>query len=293
MDKSKGELMLKRTKIGIFAAFLVTTGVVHAEDSNSSADWNTVVANVNGEDITVGHMVVARGTLSPEYLALDDQVLFEGILENLIQQTLLSQSVAGDISKYDQLVIENDARAYLAGTVVSKILTAPVDEDALQALFDERYVQAEAEEEFNGAHILVETKEEADLIVKLLEEGSEFAALAREKSTAPSGPNGGNLGWFIKGKMVPEFEAAIITLEDGAYSAPVQTQYGWHVIHRIEGRMQDVPELALVRDALVAEMSRTNLTEAVESLTEAAEIKYPEGEDIDPMLLKSLSETGQ
>lgn len=285
--------MLKRTKIGIFAAFLATAGVAQAQDSNSGADWDTVVANVNGQDITVGHMVVARETLPPEYLALDDQVLFEGILENLIQQTVLSQSVGDNVSKTDKLAMENEERAYLAGTVVEKILTAPVDEDALQELFNERYVDVEAEEEFNGAHILVETKEEADLIVKLLEEGSEFATLAREKSTGPSGPNGGNLGWFTKGKMVPEFEEAVIALEDGAYSAPVQTQFGWHIIHRIESRKQDVPELALVRDTLVAEMSKANLTETMESLTAAADIKHPEGDEIDPALLKTLSETGK
>lgn len=292
MDKSKGELMLKHTKIGIFAVLLATTGVAVAQDITPKPEWETVVATVNGDDITIGHMIIARETLPQQYLTLEDGVLFEGLLENLIQQHILAQSVTGGISQRDQTALDNQERSYMAGSAVDAVLATAVTQEGLEALFNETYIGGEPEMEFNAAHILLEKEEEADLVVQLLEAGSDFAELAREKSTGPSGPNGGNLGWFSKGAMVPSFEEAVIALEDGAYSAPVESQFGWHVIHRIESRVKDAPTLEDVREELEAELQQRALAAVVETLEANAEIIRSEVV-IDPSVLQDPEIVGK
>lgn len=292
MDKSKGELMLKHTKIGIFAVLLATTGVAVAQDITPKPEWETVVATVNGDDITIGHMIIARETLPQQYLTLEDGVLFEGLLENLIQQHILAQSVTGGISQRDQTALDNQERSYMAGSAVDAVLATAVTQEGLEALFNETYIGGEPEMEFNAAHILLEKEEEADLVVQLLEAGSDFAELAREKSTGPSGPNGGNLGWFSKGAMVPSFEEAVIALEDGAYSAPVESQFGWHVIHRIESRVKDAPTLEDVREELEAELQQRALAAVVETLEANAEITRSEVV-IDPSVLQDPEIVGK
>ncbi|MEY8097597.1 peptidylprolyl isomerase [Falsihalocynthiibacter sp. S25ZX9] len=292
MDKSKGELMLKHTKIGIFAVLLATTSVAVAQDTPPKPEWGTVVATVNGMDITIGHMIIARETLPQQYLTLEDGVLFEGILENLIQQNILAQSVKGNVSLRDQTAMDNQTRSYMAGSAVDAVLATAVTQEKLEALFNETYIGGEPEMEFNAAHILLEKKEEADLVVQLLDAGSDFAELAREKSTGPSGPNGGNLGWFSKGAMVPAFEEAVIALEDGTYSAPVESEFGWHVIHRIESRVQDAPTFEDVRDELEAELQQRALAEAVEALEGNAEITRTEVV-IDPTVLQDPEIVGK
>ncbi|WP_380056051.1 peptidylprolyl isomerase [Falsihalocynthiibacter sp. SS001] len=291
MNKSKGELMLKRTKFGILAAFLATTGVAVAQDSTTG--WDTVIATVNGEDITAGQMIIARENLPQQYQALEDGMLYDGILENLIQQILLVQSVSDDLTERQTATLEHQKRTFLAGVTVEEILSEPISDEALGALYQEEFVNAESETEYSAAHILVETEEEAQEIAKLLEEGAEFAELAKEKSTGPSGPNGGNLGWFGAGAMVAPFEEAVVALEDGAYSDPVQTQFGWHLIHRIESRIKETPSFEEVRPQLVAQLSQKALEEEIVALTDKAEITKSEEGAIDPSFLSDPALVGE
>ncbi|HFQ15592.1 MAG TPA: peptidylprolyl isomerase, partial [Rhodobacteraceae bacterium] len=188
---------------------------------------DTVLATVNGDAITIGHLIATRSALPEQYQALPDEVLFEGILEQLIQQTLLSQA-SGELSRRTQLELENERRALIAGEKIDEITAEALTQEALQAAYDAQYANAEPVPEYNASHILVETEEEAKAIIGELENGADFAELAKEKSTGPSGPNGGALGWFSEGMMVAPFEAAVIGLEPGQVSpAPVQTQFGW------------------------------------------------------------------
>ncbi|MCP5038541.1 MAG: peptidylprolyl isomerase, partial [Rhodobacteraceae bacterium] len=216
--------MLK-TKTAILAATFALGTVLPALAEDVTAA--TVLANVNGQDITIGHMIATRLALPDQYQSLPDSVLFEGILEQLIQQTVLSQA-AGELSSRAQIQLENERRALIAGEKLDAVMAEAVTEDALQAAYDAAYADAAPEAEYNASHILVETEEEAAGLIVMLEEGGDFAALAAEHSTGPSGPNGGELGWFGLGMMVKPFEDAVLTLEVGQVSAPVQTQFGWH-----------------------------------------------------------------
>lgn len=285
--------MLKRTKFGAVIAFLAATSLGHAQEATTPVDANTVVASVNGQEITVGHMAVARTLLPERYLTLEDEVLFDGILENLIKQSLLVQSLKGKIPASDAARLDNDRRSYLASIVVDQIVETAVTDDALQALFNETYLEAEPTLEFNAAHILVSSREEAEDIVRALASGSVFATLARERSTGPTGPNGGNLGWFGTGAMVPSFEEAVVALEDGAYSGPVESPFGWHVIHRLDSRAADVPTFESVRLFLTSQLEESALAERVETLTGAAKISQFEAGTIDPAILTDPSIFGQ
>lgn len=247
---------------------------------------DTVVANVNGTDITVGHMIAARSQLPQQYQQLPDDVLFDGILEQLVQQTVLSQQTQ-DVPRSVTLSLENEQRAALAGVAVNEFLAMPVDEAALQAAYDEQYASAEPEKEFNASHILVETEEEALALVTELEGGADFAELAMEKSTGPSGPSGGSLGWFGAGMMVKPFEDAVFSLEDGAISVPVQTQFGWHVIKLNESRMKGAPALEDVRAELESQLQQTALEAHITELTEAAEVTRPELSDVNTSILRN------
>lgn len=272
-----------KTKTTILAAVFTIGAImpVWAEDVTG----NTVLATVNGRDITVGHVVATRMALPEQYQTLPDDVLFEGILEQLIQQTVLSQAI-GELSKRVEIQLENERRTLIAGEVIDGVIADAVTEEALQAAYDATYENTESETEYNASHILVETEEEAAELVTLLADGSEFAGLAREHSTGPSGPNGGELGWFSAGMMVKPFEDAVMALEVGQVSTPVQTQFGWHVLILNEMRDKGAPALAEVREELVAKIQDDAIETAVAALVEAATIVRADLEGFDPATLR-------
>ncbi len=248
---------------------------------------DTVVATVNDTEITLGHMLVARATLPQQYQQLPDDVLFKGILDQLVQQTALADSFTGELPPRVTLSIENETRSLTAGEAIEGVMAEDVSDEELQAAYDAQYKDAEPEQEFNASHILVETKEEADAIKSELDGGADFAEVAKEKSTGPSGPGGGSLGWFGPGMMVPAFEEAVAGMEAGSVSDPVETQFGWHVIKLNETRTAEAPALEDVREELETQVRQTKVQTAIEIITEAAEVDRSAAEGIDPTVLKN------
>jgi peptidyl-prolyl cis-trans isomerase C len=252
------------------------------------ADADTVVATVNGTDITLGHMIALQQRLPDQYRQLPDDVLFGGLIEQLIQQTALSQTLDGP-SRQGALVLENERRALLAGEAIQTAAEPEITEEELQAVYDELYSDVPAGTEWNARHILVETEDEVKALIAELEGGADFAALAAEHSTGPSGPNGGDLGWFGEGMMVPEFEEAVKTLSPGQISGPVQTQFGWHVVKLEDTREKEAPSLEEVRDDLTSRVRQQRIEALVEQVTDDAEITRIEDGKIDPALMRDTS----
>ncbi|HHB80329.1 MAG TPA: peptidylprolyl isomerase [Aliiroseovarius sp.] len=292
--------MLK-TKTAMLALLLATTSLAPALAQDTAAepaateeatpmaevDADTVLAMVNGAAITVGHVVATRSALPEQYQSLPDQVLFEGILEQLIQQTLLSQAI-GELSRKTELELENERRALIAGEKLDEVMSEALTEEALQKLYDETYANAEPETEYNASHILVETKEEGEALIQQLNEGADFAELAKTNSTGPSGPGGGALGWFSGGMMVEPFETAVMALKAGDISAePVQTQFGWHVIKLNETRDKPAPALADVAEELVQKLQDNAVEAAVTKLLETADVERTDLTTIDPAVLRN------
>jgi peptidyl-prolyl cis-trans isomerase C len=248
---------------------------------------DTVLATVNGTDITLGHVIAMQQMLPPQYQELPDNVLFDGLLEQLVQQEILAAVAEQDITRRMELGLDNERRAFLAAMLLDQIGMADLPEEEVQAEYDAQYGSAGAVTEFNASHILVESEEEAQALIAELTEGADFAELAQERSIGPSGPNGGQLGWFTAGMMVPSFEEAVFGLEVGEVSAPVETQFGWHVILLNDTREQEPPGLDQVRAELEDGLRRARVDAAITELSAGADVVRPEIE-IDPSVIRNL-----
>ena len=275
--------MLKRlTKMSILAVSLSLAFPVVAEDS---ADANTIVATVNGTQITLGHLILARQALPEQYGNYPAEMLFKGLLDQLVQQTLLAQSTSGEVSMRMELEMENQRRMLLAGAAIDTVMAMNISEDDVQQMYQAEFVNAESGAEYNASHILLESEEGALALVSALEGGADFADLAKEKSTGPSGPDGGQLGWFGPGMMVPEFEQAVQSLEVGAVSAPVQTQFGWHLIKLNDSRAMAAPSLSQARPEIEMRLRQSGTEAHIQSLVDGAQVTRIEDGKIDPALL--------
>ncbi|MCB1335199.1 MAG: peptidylprolyl isomerase [Roseivivax sp.] len=276
---------LKSATVAVLALGLALPAL--AQDKTAAAD--TVLATVNGTEITLGHVIIVQEGLPDQYKQLPDDVLFQGILDQLVNQALLAADPAAQETLRVRLSVENERRALLAATAAEAIATAGISEEALLAAYSEQYANANGGEEYNAAHILVETEEEAKAIVAELEGGADFAAVARERSTGPSGPNGGALDWFGPGMMVEPFQQAVEALEVGQVSGPVQTQFGWHVIKLNDKRTKPAPAFEEVRDQLERDMQQKAVQDRLTELTDTATISRDGATGIDPALIRDSS----
>lgn len=273
------------TKLSASAFALMLALPVQAQDTLTA---DSVVATVNGTEITLGHMLMVRASLPDQYQQLPDDVLWDGIMDQIVQQTVLSQQDSGEETRRVRIALENERRALMAAQVIEGLVSSAVTDDAVQEIYEQTYLQAEQAEEFNASHILVESEEEAAAIVDELNSGADFAEVARAKSTGPSGPNGGQLGWFAAGMMVPEFQTAVEELEVGAISGPVQTQFGWHVIILNEKRTKEAPALDAVRGEIENQLSQQAVTQKIDELTSAAEVTRTAKEEVDTSVLSNI-----
>ena len=273
------------TKLSASAFALMLALPVQAQDTLTA---DSVVATVNGTEITLGHMLMVRASLPDQYQQLPDDVLWDGIMDQIVQQTVLSQQDSGEETRRVRIALENERRALMAAQVIEGLVSSAVTDDAVQEIYEQTYLQAEQAEEFNASHILVESEEEAAAIVDELNSGADFAEVARAKSTGPSGPNGGQLGWFAAGMMVPEFQTAVEELEVGAISGPVQTQFGWHVIILNEKRTKEAPALDAVRGEIENQLSQQAVTQKIDELTSAAEVTRTAKEEVDTSVLSTI-----
>lgn len=270
-------------------ALTMTASAATAQDDQPGLD--TVVATVNGTEITLGHIAVAKASLPEQYRNLPANVLFPGILDQLIQQSALAQSFEGERPPRIVFALENETRSLLAGEVVEDIMAGAVTPDRVEQIYQEQYADAPQGQEYKAAHILVGSEDEANQIRTDLEGGADFAATAREKSTGPSGSRGGDLGWFGTGQMVPAFEAAVTALQPGEVSQPVETQFGWHVIKLEEVRQKEAPELEDVRAEIEQKIRNEAVNARLEELTEAAEIDRTVADEMDPAVLDQIDLT--
>ena len=167
--------------------------------------------------------------------------------------------------------IDLQRRSILAQAVATEILAnIEVSEEEILAEYGEQIRLAPALQ-YKARHILVESQGQAVEIIGLLNGGADFQELAKERSTGPSGPNGGDLGWFSPNQMVEPFSLAVQGMEDGAYSSePVQTQFGWHVILREESRDSEPPTFESAKDNITVAVQQRKFQEILEGLRAAA-----------------------
>ena len=267
-----------------FVTFFVAVFTATSSIAQQAPTSETVVVTVNGKDITVGHVIALANRLPDRFKQLPDIDLFKGVVDQLIQQSLLSYEVDAD-SKAIRLSIENETRALLATVALGEVEDAATTDELIEKAYNDQYSDATGTQEFNAAHILVKTENEAKDLITKLESGVDFAQLARAKSTGPSGPNGGALGWFGLGQMVPQFEQAVVIMDIGAISPPVKTQFGWHVIKLNEKREKPAAPLADVRAQLIERLQTVAVEKYLNNIELTADIKRSDRK-FDPSIIR-------
>ncbi|MDO6590408.1 peptidylprolyl isomerase [Loktanella sp. D2R18] len=274
--------MLKHvTFLGATALTMSLSGTAFAQDD---VTVDTVIATVGETEITLGEVLIARTELPEQYAQFPEEVLFEGLIDQLIQQQLLADTVE-DAPATVLYALKNEERTLLAGAAITVVAEAAITPDIIQAAYDERFANAEELPEFHAAHLLVETEEEAIAAKNRIDEGEEFADVARAVSTGPTGPNGGDLGWFGPGAMVPEFETAITELEVGGVSDPFETQFGWHLATLLEERVQPRPTLEEMTPQLTGELQEAAITAHLEQLAADSNVIKPEEGQFDATII--------
>lgn len=242
---------------------------------------DTVLARVGETEITLGHVVAAHMEAPQPYNQMPMAQIADPLLQQLIQQEELSQQFEGETPAATRYMLDNTERRIVATDAMMQHLNETLTDERIQAAYDEAYPDdASGPVEYHAAHILVETEEEAQAIIEQLNDGAEFAQLARDESTGPSGPNGGDLGWFTPDRMVAEFSQAVEAMEPGEVSAPVQTQFGWHVI-KLEETRQRKPSLDEVRQELTAELQQSESAAYLDELTANSDASIAELGDLD------------
>jgi len=218
-------------------AFLPVHG--HAAD-----EADPVVATVAGVEILASELTLAEGDLDPQFARLPDEQRRVAALAAVIDiKTLARKAEAEKLDQTDEfkklMAFQRDRALHNA--IFKASVVDPVSEADLKARYEKELAASPAEEEVSARHILLESEDEAKAVIAELETGKDFAELAKEKSTGSSAAQGGDLGFFTKGRMVPEFEAVAFTLQAGEYAKePVKTQFGWHVI-KVEERRETAP----------------------------------------------------
>ena len=273
---------LRNIKIMILTLILFSSFPAAGQSDLSSA----TLAEVNGQKITLAHVIAAVARLPAEYENFEANYLLEGILDQLVKQELMAQAL-DDSTILVEASLQNEIRSIKAKYAVEKLMQGFPTDEMIQAKYEEATAQIEDSEEFNASHILLETEESSKEIRQLLENGADFAQLAQEKSSGPSGPSGGQLGWFGLGQMVPEFEAAVLVLEIGMISQPVQTQFGWHIIKLNDRRLKPLPNLEELKPEIVQNLTQRRIDDLIEIKTEEARIKLFL-EEIDPSSIYNL-----
>ena len=284
----KDETMLKSYSIlhGMAFALLFSSSVA-AQETNLS----TVVATVSGTDITIGHMLDVKRQLPEQYQSLEDSVLFSGILDQLLQQELLASSTSEDPS-WLTIAMENQRRNLLSSLVINDLRANAVTDGILEKTYARKYPAGSGEEEYQASHILVETEQKAKDLLVLLGSGTDFSSLAIEHSTGPSGPRGGDLGWFGKGQMVAPFETTVMSMEVGDYSGVVKTQFGFHIIFLNNRRETLPPIFEDVRGEIEVEVQNAAVETYLRELMKSTSVIMPTVE-LDPSILFKLDLTSK
>jgi peptidyl-prolyl cis-trans isomerase C len=258
--------------LGIFAiaAALAAPAALRAQDSDP------LVARANGVDIHQSDLALAEEEIGGSMPQMAPQQKREYLVTYLADIIMLSQAaeqkkLADQPDVQRQLTFAHNK--VLMEALLQKTGQAALSDDALHKVYDQAVKQMAPEEEVHARHILVATEQEAKEIEAELKKGADFATLAKQKSKDRSGADGGDLGWFTKDQMIPEFSQVAFKLAKGQISDPVHTQFGWHVIQVEDKRIKPVPTFDQIKPQLENYVARRAQTELVESLRKTAKIE--------------------
>ena len=269
--------LVRRVSCGVLTTVCLASTMAQANDQIS-------VGTVNGKDIWLDDVLRAAERLPEEFQQTPLENYYAQLVADIIDSQLAAAAARND--GFDQKPEIADAMKMAANRVLAESwlaekVRADVTETAIQNAYDKFVADTASREQVTASHILLETEADAKAVIAALQDGGDFAALAKEKSTGPSGPNGGALGTFGRGQMVPAFETAAFDLAVGSYSdTPVQTQFGWHVI-KVDGKdIAPAPDLESMRAQLANNLSTQALGRLLEELRASQDIQLRSFADV-------------
>ena len=253
-----------------------------------------IVANVNNEDISLETMIHAMNELPPEIQSQPFMSYYEDLLERVIDIKLFAQE--GKKMKLDEepsvrAAIDFVIEKVLMQAFLSKYVQENIKEENIKASYNNFIADETSREEIKASHILMDTENEAIDVINMLNDGDDFAELAKNKSTGPSGPSGGDLGWFKRGQMVPPFEKAAFSLNKNEITQrPVQTQFGWHVIKIFDKRIPEAPSYESMKNKLIQDLERKIVSKKIQDLRNDALIEKLSSSELEPLLNLPVSQ---
>jgi peptidyl-prolyl cis-trans isomerase C len=259
-----------RLLAAVALAALLTAPIARAEDADP------VLARTNGVDIRQSDLALAEEDIGSAMPQMGPEQKRDYLITYLSDVIILAQAAdqhqlanRGDVKQR----IEFERHKALMEALLQDAGKAAMTDDAMHKVYDEAIKQTPNEQEVHARHILVATEGEAKDIEAQLKNGADFAALAKQKSKDPGAAEGGDLGYFTKDQMVPEFAEAAFKLEKGQISDPVKTQFGWHIIKLEDKRVKPTPTYDQVKGQLESYVARRAQAELVDNLRKTATIE--------------------
>jgi peptidyl-prolyl cis-trans isomerase C len=259
-----------RTLAFALLAGIAFGGAAMAEDK--------VFAKVDGQAITQADVSAMMASLGPQLAQLPEAERLKTVIDRLVDMRVIAAAAAKDgledSPSYKARIAQVRTQLLVAEFVKTKV-EGSVTPEMVKARYDKDAAGFNPPEEFHARHVLVKTEDEAKAVLADLAKGGDFAKIAEEKSQDPgSAKQGGDLGWFAAGDMVPDFEKAVAALKPGETTkAPVQTQFGFHVIKLEEKRKQPLPSLDDVKDQVRQAVVGDVFTQKLDALKKAAKIE--------------------
>ncbi|MDB5484559.1 MAG: PpiC-type peptidyl-prolyl cis-trans isomerase [Tardiphaga sp.] len=239
-------------------------------------DANPVLAKVNGSEIRQSDVAIAEEELAPSLAQMDPATKKDNVLSFLIDMKIVAKA-----AEDKKIADRDDFKARLAFArnrlLMDNLLSvegkAATNDEAMKKVYEDAAKQITGEQEVRARHILVETEAEAKAVEDELKKGVDFAELAKKKSKDPGAADGGDLGFFTKDQMVPEFSAVAFAMEPGKVSDPVKSQFGWHVIKVEEKRSRQAPDFAQVKPQIETYVTRKAQADYVTKLRAEAKVE--------------------
>src|ERR1700704_1997778 len=248
-------------------------------------DANPVLAKVNGSEIRQSDLALAEEELGPSLAQMDPATKKENVLAFLIDMKIVAKAAEDkkieNSEDFKRRMSFTRSRLLMDSLLATEGKAATTDE-AMKKVYEEASKQITGEQEVHARHILVETEDEAKAIKAELDKGGDFAELAKKKSKDPGASDGGDLGFFTKEQMVPEFSRVAFPLQPGKISDPVKSQFGWHIIKVEEKRSRKAPDFDQVKAQIETYVTRKAQADYVAKLREAAKVERMDQAAADP-----------
>lgn len=255
-------------------AGLMALGLFYAGGARAAED--KVLARVNGTEIRQSDVALAEDELGPSLAQMDPATKEQNVIAFLIDMNIVAKDAQekkvqdGEDFKKRMAFARN---RLLMDSLLSSEGKAATTDQAMKQVYEDASKQIAGEQEVHARHILVETEDEAKAVLAELRKGADFAELAKKKSKDPGAADGGDLGFFTKDQMVPEFSTVAFALEPGKISDPVKTQFGWHIIKVEEKRDRKPPDFDQVKGQIETYVTRKAQADYVAKLRDGAKIE--------------------